>query len=148
MDASGVEELNLAEAGIERGQCGRQWEEKLRDGTNVPDPFAKTKEFLKPAGSFTKVGMQTVRKLAIQFDGATDFFRIPPYLLLRDIDDARFALFLNRSLADKLASIRVYANEYELARYPREKIRIDRPLGNVGVPMCFAESGWVIYGSA
>lgn len=140
MDASGVEELNLAGGGIERGRCGRQWEEKLRDGTDVPDPFTKTKEFLKPAGSFTGVGMRTVRKLAIQFDGATDFLRIPPYLLLRDIDDARFALFLNRSLADKLASICVYANEYELARYPREKLRIDGPLGNFGVPMCFAVS--------
>jgi hypothetical protein len=140
MDARGVEDLSLAGGGIERGQCGRQWEKKLPDGGDVPGPFTRTKEFLKPAGSFTRAGVPTVRKLAIQFDGATDFFRIPPYLLLRDIDDARFALFLNRSLADKLASICVYANEYELARYPREKLRIDGPPESFRVPMCFAES--------
>lgn len=140
VNASVPNELNPANGGIDRGRCGRQWKEKLKEGADVPDPFTKTQEFLAPAGSFTSVGMETVPRLAIQFNGHTDFIRIAPYLVLRDIDDASFALFLNRSLADKLAAVHVYANEYELAKYPKDKLRFDRPHGNFGVPMCFADS--------
>jgi hypothetical protein len=139
MNAQEANELNLSIGGIERARCGRQWKEKLRDGADIPDPFTKTRELLAPAGSFTAVGLQRARRLAIQFDEANSFMRIPPYLLLRDIDDARFALFLNRSLADKVAVIRAYANEYELAAYPKSELRVDKPNGDFGVPMCFAE---------
>jgi hypothetical protein len=85
------------------------------------------------------VGLQTARRLAIQFNGASSFMRIPPYLLLRDIDDATFALLINQSLADKVAAVRVYANEYELAAYSRSEVQIEKPFENFGVPMCFAE---------
>lgn len=140
MDANSVNELNLARSGVEHGRCGRQWKEKLRDGADFPDPFSKTKEFLAADGSFTSVGMREVRQLAIQFDGASDFLRVPPYLLLRDIDEARFALFLNQSLADKLAAVRVYANEYELAKYPKNELRIEKSSKQFRLPMYFADS--------
>ncbi|MGC1648181.1 MAG: hypothetical protein WA741_20355 [Candidatus Sulfotelmatobacter sp.] len=140
VNAKEVNELNLAEGGVARGICGRQWKEMLRDDADMPDPFTKTHEFLAAAGSFGAVGMRTVQRLVIRFDGFTDFMRIPPYLLLRDIDDANFALFLNRSLADKLATVCVYANEYELPKYSKTQLRIDRPFGNFGVPMVFADS--------
>jgi hypothetical protein len=139
-NASAVNELNLAFGGIERGTYGRQWKEKLREGADIPDPFEKTRECLVPAGSFTAVGLPRARRLAIQFRDADDFIRIPPYLLMRDIDDARFALFLNQSLADKLAAVSVYANEYELAKYSKSALRIDRLPGDFQVPMCFADS--------
>jgi hypothetical protein len=139
MNAQKVSDLNLSSGGIGRARCGRQWKETLRDGADIPDPFTKTRELLAPAGSFSAVGLQTARRLAIQFDEANSFMRIPPYLLLRDIDDARFALFLNQSLADKVAVVRLYANEYELAAYPKSELRVDKPHGNFAVPMCFAE---------
>jgi hypothetical protein len=140
VNAQKVSELNLSIGGIERARCGRQWKEMLRDGADIPDPFTKTREHLVSAGSFTAVGLQAAQRLAIQFDEADSFMRIPPYLLLRDIDDATFALFLNQSLADKVANVRVYANEYELAAYSKSELRIDKPYGNFGVPMCFAET--------
>jgi hypothetical protein len=139
MNAKKVNELNLSIGGNGRARCGRQWKETLRDGADMPDPFTKSREHLVPAGSFTAVGLQTARRLSIQFDGASSFMRIPPYLLLRDIDDATFALFLNQSLADRVTAVRVYANEYELAAYSRSEFRIEKPFGNFGVPMCFSE---------
>ncbi len=140
MHANEAKELNLALGGIDRGRCGRQWEEKLRRGANIPDRFTRTDQFLVRAGSLTAVGMKVVRRLAIQFNGHTSFIRVTPYLLLRDVDEASFALFLNQSLADKLAFVQVLANEYELARYSRNQLRIDKLSGNLRIPMCFAES--------
>lgn len=140
MNATAASELNPALGGIQMAMCGRQWKENLKDGADAPDPFTKTNEFLVPAGNFTAVGTKKVGHIVIRFDGNTDFVRIPPYLLLRDIDDARFGLFLNRSLADKLAVLSVHANEYELAKYPRSALRIDQLDRNFRIPMCFADS--------
>jgi hypothetical protein len=140
MNATTVGELDLALGGIQTGRCGRQWEEKLKDGADTPDPFTKANEFLLPAGSFTSVGAQKVGHIAIRFSGDTDFIRIPPYLLFRDIDEARFALFLNQSLADKVAAISVYANEYELAKYPKSAFRVNKISRDFRIPMCFADS--------
>jgi len=139
LDVADKNKLNPAASGVLRGRCGRQWKERLREGEDIPDPFTKTREYLTPTGSFTAVGLQRAGKLAIQFDGASSFLRMPPYLLLRDIDEATFALFLNRSLAEKLATVRVLANEYELASYARKELRIDEPYANFGIPMCFTE---------
>jgi hypothetical protein len=86
-----------------------------------------------------------VRQLAIDF-GTDNLVRIPPYLLLRDVDEACFALFLNRALAEKLKTVSVYGNEYKLAEYSRENMRIER-FDNFRIPMCFANEeladGWV-----
>jgi hypothetical protein len=61
VNAKEVNELNLAEGGVARGICGRQWKEMLRDDADMPDPFTKTHEFLAAAGSFGAVGMRTVQ---------------------------------------------------------------------------------------
>lgn len=147
LNATVVGELNLALGGIQSAMCGRQWKEKLKDGADAPDPFTKTKEFLEPAGEFTSVGTEKLRRIAIRFDGGTEFIRIPPYLLLRDMNDARFGLFLNKSLAEKVAVVGAYANEYELANYPRSALRIEELPRGFRIPMCFADSelsdGWV-----
>ncbi len=76
--------------------------------------------------------------MAIQFSAHDELIRVPPHLLLRDMDDAKFALFLNRSLADKLKAVGVYANEYKLAEYSRHRMRIELPPGKFQVPMLFA----------
>jgi len=56
------------------------------------------------------------------------------------VDDARFGLFLNKSLAEKMTAMGVYANEYELARYPRSALRIEELSRGFRIPMCFADS--------
>lgn len=139
LNAEKTEDLNLSLSGAAKAICGRQWKEKLKAAFDTPNPFSVLDKELQPAGSFSAVGMNSVSRIAIQFDGHTDFVRTPPYLILRDMDNARFVLFLNKSLAGKTASIRVCANEYELARYGREELGIDAPPGGFS-PMCFADS--------
>jgi hypothetical protein len=134
--AKSIEELDLREGGIGKGLCGGHWEERLLDRA-VPDPFTTIGRYTATSSGFVSVGLQKVRVLVINF-GYDSLIRIPPYLLLSDVDEAVFALFLNRSLANKLKAVRVYGNEYKLAEYSRESMRLDSPLEDPAIPMCFA----------
>jgi hypothetical protein len=119
----------------------------LQEGVTVPDPFTKAAQYLASTGGFVAVGLTRTQRVAIQFSAHDGLLRIPPYLLLRDIDEAIFAIFLNRLLADKLQGVSVYANEYKLAEYPRSCMRIEAPPRTFRVPMCFDDAeladGWV-----
>ena len=65
--------------------------------------------------------------------------RIPPYLALRDMDECRFALFANRSLAEKISVIHVSGNEYKLAEFAGKRIRIDRENASPYFPYPFTD---------
>jgi hypothetical protein len=71
----------------------------------------------------------------------TQHFRevpIPPYLTLRDMDGCSFALFANRSLAEKIKVIHVSGNEYQLAEFTGQRIRIDKPNSDPYFPYPFS----------
>jgi hypothetical protein len=53
--------------------------------------------------------------------------RLRPELRLQDFDECMFIFFfLNQSLAEKLHSINIYANEYKVAEIPNGGFSIDR----------------------
>jgi hypothetical protein len=145
-DAKSVDDLALRMGGIGQGRCGKSWEERIVDDNVVPDPFSAEGRITGRTSCSVSVGLQKVRILVINF-GSHGFFRVPPYLLLRDVDEARLVFFLNRSLAEKLKAVQVYGNEYKLAEYSRDIMRIDQTMGNFEIPLFFAEQeladGWV-----
>jgi hypothetical protein len=144
-NAISVADLDPSKAGIGRGMCGGRWEHRLDErAENEPTPEANDDNphdggNYVQVGSFTSIGKEKVRSLSMDF-GYDAFIRMPPYLLLRDLDDANFALFLNRSLADKIKAIHVYGNEYKLAEFGRERMRVDSPIESFAVPMVFSEA--------
>jgi hypothetical protein len=137
-DAKSVDDLDLRIGGIGQGRCGKSWEERIIGDNVVPDPFSEEGRVMGRTSDSVSIGLQRVRTIVINF-GSHGLFRVLPYLLLRDVDEARLAFFLNRSLADKLKAVQVYGNEYKLAEYSREIMRIDRAVGNFEIPLFFAE---------
>ncbi len=137
-DATSVGQLDLQRSGIGQGQCGGHWEERLHDNVKIPDPFTTVGRYTVKASSFVARGLPKLRVLNISFSNDS-LIRIPPYLLLRDVDEVAFALFLNHSLANKIAVVRVYANEYKLAEYSRKDMKMDLPFVKFEIPMCFAD---------
>jgi hypothetical protein len=99
--ATSVGQLDFQQSGIGRGQCGGHWEERLDDDVQIPEPFTTVGRHMVKASNFIARGLPKLRVVVINFSNE-GLIRIPPYLLLRDVDEAVFALLLNRSLANKI----------------------------------------------
>jgi hypothetical protein len=129
-EAKRVKDIDQGKGGIGRSMCGGAWVAGTQSRTNRKNARSKRRSHDRDAhwslSSFTSVGREKVRLLPISF-GFGGFFRVPPYLMLRDMDGCTFALFANRSLAEKLKTIHVSGNEYKLAEFSSERIRIDEP---------------------
>lgn len=137
-EAKSPADLDLSKGGIGRGRCGGRWDVVAPSGDLLGADDEDVE--LVTRSTFTSVGLGSVSTIQVEFSYSA-FYRVPPYLLLRDLDEASFALFLNRALADRVQSIHVYANEYKLGQYLREALRIDTPPAErAGIPMHFAES--------
>jgi hypothetical protein len=142
-DAKEKGEIDPHTGGIGRGMCGGAWvvgqfseqnakseEQAQGSGTELP------RERLS---SFTSVGREKVRLLSISFGFGHGLMRLPPYLALRDMDGCRFAVFANRSLAEKIKVIHVTGNEYKLAEFTGKRIRLDKPIAPPYFPYVFSD---------
>ncbi len=66
-------------------------------------------------GSGSSIGMDPVEGIVIYYRHDDALLRFRPRLELRDLNDCMFMPVLNKSLADKVQSIEVFANGYKLA---------------------------------
>ena len=108
--------------GIKHGICGGQWELRPNESKSVLDDIDE--EYVK-VSSFTQIGQDEVKFIPIQY-GTSDFFRIQPYLSLRNINDAVYAFWLNKSLAEKVKVIHIYSNGYKLKEIGSQDFSIDK----------------------
>ena len=67
----------------------------------------------EPAGSFTSVGQDPVKTIRFRYTPYS-FMRSMPGPTLLDLDDCTFFFCLNRSLAEKVKAIHIYADAYKL----------------------------------
>ena len=81
-------------------------------------------EFVQ-VGSSSSIGMDPVSSIGAHYSHNDPVIRLRPRLQLRDLDDCMFMPVLNRSLAVKLHSIQVFANEYKLADIGPDDFTID-----------------------
>ena len=89
--------------------------------------------------TFTSVGRNPVKTIGIQFSQDT-FVRLMPLPKLLDLDESMFLFYLNRSLADKVNSIQIYANEYKLKEIRRDGFRVENDFrGKKGVSLVFSD---------
>ena len=70
----------------------------------------------------------------------SDLFFDPSAPNLVDLDRAWEVLFVNKSLADKVTRLIVYANEYKMLDLPRGELTFDNPNSEPDAPWQFSDS--------
>ena len=129
-DINDAERRNDPE-GIAHGISGGQWERhvKLPTPNNAKDQekngsisqSADAKKNGEEAdkyvqvGSSSSIGVDPVSVVVARYSHDDPLVRFRPRLQLRDLNDCMFMPVLNRSLADKLHSVQVFANGYKLS---------------------------------
>lgn len=77
-----------------------------------------------PIGYGSGIGMKAVEQLVVSYH-TDSFIRFSPVLSLIDFDECMLMPILNKSLAEKLKSIRIFANGYMLLDLNKDDFRID-----------------------
>ncbi|MBO2615338.1 hypothetical protein [Shewanella algae] len=144
------EEADFTEqrAGIKYGIGSGQWEQHIDfDETNDKTEEADDEnEKWSPVGSGSSIGREEIEFLPISYSKSS-FIRFFPVISLRDLDDAMFLPFLNKSLAEKITAIHVYSNGYKLQEIKSDDINIDSTSIAPNFPALFSgeeiEDPWV-----
>lgn len=77
-----------------------------------------------PIGCGSGVGMNSVKHLVVSYT-TNSFIRFEPVLSLMDFDECMLMPILNKSLAEKLEGIRIFANGYMLLDLDKKAFEID-----------------------
>jgi hypothetical protein len=125
--------------------CGGQWEMRIRE--NQPEPNSRSRPDeeeddstykYEPAGSFTSVGQDPVKTIRVRYS-RDSLIRFMPGPTLQDLDGCMFLFCLNRTLAEKVRAIHIYANEYKLTEISVNGFRIDNSSFKSQVPLFFSD---------
>jgi len=91
-----------------------------------------------PIGCGSGVGMKSIKHLVVSY--TTDsFIRFEPVLSLMDFDECMLMPILNKSLAEKLAGIRIFANGYMLLDLDKKAFGIDSSKFELDLSEAFSE---------
>lgn len=122
--------------GIKHGISRAQWENRisLKDADEADDEY--TREFVQ-VGSGSSVGADEVEFVSLRYSH-DHFIRFEPRLRLRDLDQAKFIFFLNKSLAEKVQAVHIYANGYKLQE--TQEIKVDGSEFEPTIPLKFDDS--------
>jgi hypothetical protein len=93
----------------------------------------------EPTGSGSGVGMKTIKQLVSSYT-TSSFIRFEPVLSLMDFDECMLMPILNKSLAEKLESIRIFANGYMLLDLGKEAFQIDNNVFELGLGNAFSDT--------
>ena len=89
-------------------------------------------------GSGSSGGQDIVEFINIYYSNDS-LIRYWPSLKLRDLDDAMFLPFINKSLAEKVKSINIYSNGYKLKEINKEDLSIDTSEIDFKIPVDFSD---------
>lgn len=124
--------------GIGHGVGTGQWEQRWESSAGVADESDEEKpEKYRQVGCSSSIGREAVEYIGIQYN-KDSFIRFEPGLKLIDIDEAMFLPMLNRSLAEKLVQIHIYAGDYKLMELESSDIAIDPSEFDPRLPVMFA----------
>lgn len=127
--------------GIKHGISGGQWESyfdpegELENKDEGED--AKEDERYKQVGSSSGIGREELEFLPISYN-KDSFIRFFPTICLRDLDEASFLPILNKSLAEKVQAIHIFANGYKIQEIGPEDMRIDHSKFDPTIPVHFS----------
>ncbi len=123
-------------SGIEHGFGGAQWQNRVSEGEPEDSDEEEDRYFL--SGSLQSRGRKTLKSIATAYRDDS-WIRFEPGIALRDLNEASWILFCNRSLASRIATIRVYAGGYELDRIERGGFAVDESDFPADFPIPFSE---------
>ncbi|ASA58012.1 hypothetical protein [Vibrio gazogenes] len=136
-------------SGIKYGIGSGQWEQHIDfDETEVTSEETDDEKDEKwsAVGSGSSIGREEVEFLPISYSKSS-FIRFFPVISLRDLDDAMFLPFLNKTLAEKVKSIHIYSNGYKLQEIKSDDLCIDSTSIEPNFPVEFSkdelEDQWV-----
>jgi hypothetical protein len=128
--------------GIKYGIGRGQWEIHLRDSENEIGQKTidgKDDEKFVCVGTGSSGGLNEVEFLTISYNN-DGLVRYLPSLSLRDIDEAMFLPFLNKSLAEKIKAIHIFSNGYKLQEIYKLDFYIDSKEFDPNIPANFSEA--------
>lgn len=129
--------------GIKHGISVGQWEQYIdldEANENGGEEGEEDNEKFVCVGSSSRIGMDAVEFLSISYN-KDSFIRFLPCLTLRDIDEAMFLPFVNKSLADKIKAIHIYSNGYKLQEISKSEFHVDSSEIEPNFPVTFSEEG-------
>ena len=141
LKATTVEQLQKGRSGIKEGLCCAQWEIRVREDqpSQEGEPENREKQGFEEIrrSTSTSVGQDVVPSIRFGYTHDT-FIRLKAGPRLQDIDDCMFVFLLNRGLAEKIANIQVYANEYKLTEINVADIRLEDSSFGSRSPLLFS----------
>lgn len=127
-------------SGIASGQWKLAWGEMLGgdpSSEEAADENNNADKYL-PIGSGSSIGLESIEHLVASY--STDsFIRFEPALSLMDFDECMLMPILNKSLAEKLESIRIVANGYILLNLDKKSFQIDSSKFAIDLDDTFSE---------
>lgn len=126
-------ELSKQRPGIKHGISGGQWEQII----DLESDDGEQEKYTQ-VGSSSSIGLEQIEFLSIQYikDG---LIRNPNGITLRDIDEAMFVPFCNKSLAEKIVAIHIYSNGYKIKELGQKDIHCDLADFKPTMPVVFSE---------
>ena len=122
-------------SGIKHGIGSGQWEQRI-DINKVNEAESEQDKKWTSIGAGASIGRSEVEFLPITYSKYS-FIRFFPVFSVRDLDGAMFLPFINKSLAEKVKTIHVFANGYKLQEIELSEINIDTTEVNPNFPVHF-----------
>ncbi|WP_232700258.1 hypothetical protein [Brevibacillus daliensis] len=117
------EDFTKQKSGIKYGIGGGQWEQYIYLEETRNDDSEEEEKYVC-VGSSSSIGRDEIELLPISYRKSS-LIRLSPNLTLRDLDEAMFLPFVNKSLAEKFKAIHVYSNGYKLQEISSSEFYID-----------------------
>lgn len=135
---SDKERLKKQKSGIKHGISGGQWESYIdfENNNNENENFADEKYTY--VGSSSSIGRDNIKFIPIDYHH-DDFIRFQPRLSLRNLDEAMFLHYINKSLAEKIKKIHILCNGYKIHEINIREFYIDETPFDYKFPLRFSD---------
>jgi hypothetical protein len=94
---------------------------------------------VRQSGGSSGVGVEKLERFAIAYQKEHSLLHFGDRFPLRDIDEAMIMPIINRSMAERIESFSLYANEYEILRVNKGEFRIDSTIFSPCIPAIFSD---------
>lgn len=125
-------------SGIASGQWKVGWDSISEEEHSPESDLNDNTEKYLAIGWGSGVGMKSVSQLVVSYN-TNSLIRFEPVLSLMDFDDCMLMPILNRSFAEKLDGIRIYANGYMLLDLDKKAFGIDSSIFELDLVDAFSE---------
>lgn len=134
-----VADFTEQKSGIKYGIGSGQWEHYIDIEKNQAETEDEEDEKWSKVGSGSSIGRDEIEFLPVSYSKRS-IIRFFPVISLRDLDDAMFLPFMNKSFAEKIKAIHIYSNGYKLQEIGTDDINIDKTEINPNFPVKFDEN--------